>query len=433
MKISAFILAVFIALLFMSTIFNTEEIHHSECSHTPISSLLTDNQSIEAADKPICKDYLDYAPSLKYTDHTPMRYYKINVHIMKSKDGSTNFDEVLGKKYVERVVRIANYKLRNNKQMKLPEGNNTPVIPTQFQYVLTGQEGDSSDDGIYFHYDDETAYFNKKGKPYSTFDKTQYERYGIGKEEIQNVFLVEHHPDSIASSTYKPSADGVGMRHWAKLASAYHHMSVEARNNKDPFELSASVFAGLFNHELGHSLGLNHTWSTNDGCDDTPKNSNCWSGPACSNNVMDYNNTNSAYSPCQIGKVHYNFSKTKSAQRKKLVRDWCEKDPKSTITIGRKERVHWNASKDLRGDIIIEKGGELKISCTLNMPSNSCITVEPGGVLVLDGCTIANDCGATWRGIKLPSKGKKKGKVIEENEANIQNVSQSMMGSFKLK
>ncbi|PIP55023.1 MAG: hypothetical protein COX07_02175 [Bacteroidetes bacterium CG23_combo_of_CG06-09_8_20_14_all_32_9] len=58
--------------------------------------------------------------------------------------------------------------------------------------------------------------------------------------------------------------------------------------------------ANTIRHELGHNLGLWHTWSQYDYCDDTPYNQGCWNlnepstNPLCSlitnvtNNVMDY-------------------------------------------------------------------------------------------------------------------------------------------------
>jgi hypothetical protein len=61
-------------------------------------------------------------------------------------------------------------------------------------------------------------------------------------------------------------------------------------------------------HELGHCMGLQHSWIADDECDDTPPNPNCWDENQCqgipSNNMMDYNNSESALTQCQINKMH---------------------------------------------------------------------------------------------------------------------------------
>lgn len=72
--------------------------------------------------------------------------------------------------------------------------------------------------------------------------------------------------------------------------------------------------AKLLNHEVAHNLNLRHTWNENDYCSDTPFNNNCWNinFPAntncddwceISNNMMDYNFSQQAISPCQINRM----------------------------------------------------------------------------------------------------------------------------------
>jgi len=47
----------------------------------------------------------------------------------------------------------------------------------------------------------------------------------------------------------------------------------------------------------------------------------------------------------------------------------------------------------------------------VHMPKGGKIIVNPGATLILNGCKIHNDCGETWGGIEVLSKGKKTGKI----------------------
>ncbi|MDV7393738.1 M43 family zinc metalloprotease, partial [Arthrospira platensis SPKY1] len=126
-----------------------------------------------------------------------------------------------------------------------------------------------------------------------------------------NIFLMPHHPDSVASPTYKPHFGGIALRNAVKVTGWYEN------------GVSEWSVRYVLNHEIGHILSLMHTWAYNDGCDDTPHHPKCWNftdEPPCdslvSNNVMDYNAYQSAWSPCQIGKIHYTLSQeTKNCRR----------------------------------------------------------------------------------------------------------------------
>ncbi len=389
-----------------------------------------------------CKDKENYQTSLDYPDHTPTRYVRVNFHFIDNKAGTSNFDEAFGTKFAKKLVKECNERLRNNKPMKLPKNQDNVALPINVQYVLTGEEGNPKDDGIYFHKHDSLAYFNKnqKSRDYWLFSPAQYDNFGIRKKEVINVFMLEHHPDSIASKTYNPTANGVGTSKWAKVAGAYYYYRKQFKkhnNNLDDIDLG--VFVGHTNHEIGHSLGLAHTWATNDGCDDTPKNNNCWNyvegSSRCnwgqlSNNVMDYNAFQNAYSPCQIGKIHYNMSKRSAAQHKMLKRTWCQFDPKKSINI--KDDVVWGSMKDLEGNITIENGASLTIQCMVSMAPGSKIIVKPRGKLIIDGGLLYNDCGKEWEGVEQWRKRKHLGKIEFLNDGKIANVA-NMLEDMKSK
>ncbi len=362
--------------------------------------------------KRACQDYAAYAPDSARLDEFPMRYVRVNIHIISDSLEQHNFSQQEGELFAKELVKHANWRLEKNHQMHLPKGNNTPNLPTRFRYVLTGEEGDPNDTGVYFHRDNELFFFNKRDRNsksrQSIFSSAHYKRYAKRPEEVINVFILAHPPDSIGSKTYPATADGAGMSRWAKIGGAYFHMMDRHKEQSNRADATANFFSGLFNHEIGHSLGLRHSWM-HDGCKDTPKHPNCWnytkSGPCkenVSNNVMDYNAYQNAYSPCQLGKIHYNMARENSPQRNITKPDWCVYREEASVAID--QETVWNHTIDIGGDIVIRSGGKLTILCTVGMPKGGGIYVESGGVLELRG-TVTNRCEEEWEGIVMYKQG----------------------------
>ncbi len=363
----------------------------------------------------LCSDIESYLPDTHHLDHRPMRYLRVNVHFMNSADSSKNYNGARGRKYARELIEEATKNLEQNRKMSLPAGNLTPVYPVQYRYVLTSSPGFEKDSAVYFHYDDDLFSFVSRGKNRNNYSRDVIRTYGIGLDSIINLFIMPHHPDSILSETYDVTSAGIALGSGVKLSGIF-----ETRK-------PAQSFKGLVNHEIGHVLGLRHTWNTNDGCDDTPKNPNCWNttdDPPCdtmaSNNLMDYNAHQHAWSPCQIGMINRAMSRESGRVRNMLVNKWCSLDPKQNIMI--EDSIVWTGARDLNGNLTIGPSGSLTIYCRVSMPPDSEINVMPGGKLILRDARLHNACGKEWRGINIHSKGKVAGSVLYEGNSSMENV-----------
>ncbi len=370
-----------------------------------------------------CRDPMNYVPDPDHLDHFPIKYIKVNFHIIRDNEGKGNFSEVEGTKYMNQLLWSAQGSLKKNRKMNLPVGNDTPVLPLRYTYKLTPDPSIPGDDGIYFHNDDDHYYVNIKGKNRNNYDKKVFEKYGIQKGKVLNVIVQDIHLDSIGSKTFKASSNGIAFSTWVKGGYWYHTANyTEIVDGKKTYPLKWIPPKNL-NHEIGHVFSLKHSWRR-DGCDDTPMHENCWSAtgkPPCevaSNNVMDYNPYRSAYTPCQIGNVLMTASRNPT-KRNLLIKRWCKLRENKTIRIS--EDIEWNACKELEGHIIIEKGGKLTIRCKVALPAGARIEVQPGGELLLDGAEIYNDCGEKWEGIKVITEGDLSGKVNYYRASKILN------------
>lgn len=338
----------------------------------------------------------NYIPYDSTSHLFPTKYIRLNFHYMNDSLGDKNYTGKEAIDFTYNLVDNANKRLLENRKMKLPVGNTTPRLIPKYQYVIVGKQEDDNDKGIYFHTDDKLYYFLNKGRKRNNYKRAVIDKYAIRLDSVLNVFVMPHHPDSVKSKKYNVSNTGIALGHAIKIAGLYE--------KGHPFW----EYATLLNHEIGHAMGLNHTWNSNDGCDDTPKNANCFSKtkqPPCngviSNNLMDYNSSQMAISPCQLGIIHKNIAKLGGKERAVVVPQWCVYDSDKSIVIEKNQT--WDGAKDLYGDLIIRSNKKLTINGRLSLPKGGKILLEKNSKLILNGCLLHNACGETWGGIECRS------------------------------
>lgn len=364
-----------------------------------------------------CYELASYIPDTNNLEHTPVKYLRLNFHFLNSSDSTHNYNGDDARRLIRELMHSAQNDLQNNKKMWLPYGNETPVLPTRYRYVLTPDPWVPGDDGIYLHYDDELCYYVHKGGNRNLMDRRVIERYGVQTDSVLNVFIMPHHPDSVASPTYSAGGVGVMLGDAIKLAGLFASGG------------PGWNYRGVFNHEVGHFLGLSHTWAYNDGCDDTPLHpGRCWNrtpnapcDTMASNNLMDYNARQNAWTPCQIGKIHYGLSRLSTRQRAYLQPRWCILKPDKTIHV--RNDITWSGMKDLEGNIVIEDGATLRIQCRVSLPEDARITIQPGSTLILEEeAWLHNACGDTWQGIEIVQVGQRQGKIILQGDPKVEDV-----------
>ncbi|MCB9081738.1 MAG: hypothetical protein H6555_08515 [Lewinellaceae bacterium] len=360
-----------------------------------------------------CGELTDYEPDPEHLNYFPEKQVRVNFHFVNSASGLHNYEYQQAYDFIEGLLISANKDLAQNNASWLPYGNDLPVLPTRYQLKLTPDPAIPNDRGIYFHYDDEVCFYVHKGANNNLNDRRVIERYAVRPDSVLNIFIMPHHPDSVASPTYKAGSVGVMVGNCIKIAGPFEE--------KRP----SWVYRGLFNHEIGHIFGLTHAWQA-DGCDDTPQHRQpCWNRtdePPCdtaaSNNVMDYNALQNAFTPCQISKIQQRMADEKAPQRRFLAPTWCHRRAEADIRIA--DTLRWVGAKDLEGNLTLASGARLTIACRVSLPADARITLEPGATLILEEeGRLHNACGGTWEGIEVQRQGRQVGQVILEGKAQI--------------
>ncbi|MBT8219313.1 MAG: hypothetical protein KJP00_05800 [Bacteroidia bacterium] len=255
------------------------------------------------------------------TIHQPIRTIRLSIHVFQDSLGAGNFNPFNpnGEKsedwyWLNGLIDDASQKMGQLERMNM-ESSSTHIKDSRLRYQVVG---------LYTWKNQELYELNRVayGVGNKMFDFVLQQPEVNFKDNSLHLFLAGNVNRDNSKIASRGIASGLADKRWTVLYNYYH----QYLNNKNFWP------AGLVSHEIGHNLGLRHTWNQDDGCSDTPqnayhlegnpKNFQCWNDNEprgfrcdetfeCSNNLMDYNAHQNALTQCQLQKIYANINRNK--------------------------------------------------------------------------------------------------------------------------
>jgi hypothetical protein len=364
---------------------------NTTCYFNSTQNSISTNNILTAAS---CNDYNDYIPN----PNDAVQIIRINLHVLQqSTNNPQNFtDNAFNRQLLASIIG--------------PVGGNkgiNRIFNHSSQPVLGGMSGGSYLENskiqfelqnIFFHVDNNGWNLNNSNLCGNYCNSV----YGSINHDVLDVFFVESNGFTANGGCGNPANWQNGP--YVNYSGLFSSDWLNHTNYTEFPEWGPSV--QLLAHEVGHTLGLMHTFSPDTYTDTPNPGGNGWCDPfdaaqtTCSNNVMSYSKDKSWFSPMQMGDMHrilFNYMRARTK--------YCDYDQNNNFIIDNNQT--WNKSEIIPGDLIINKGSTLTINCKVMISNGGKIVVKPGGKLIIDGGYLSTECENLWQGIEVwgdPSK-----------------------------